>query len=328
MGEAKRARNGAGFLPPDGYSPGTMSAPVSYRVSHPLRGILWMTAAAASYAVLTMAVRYAAPLVDPLEIAFFRTLIILLIMAAWKAPVLGLLRTQRLGAHASRALLSMVTMTLMFLSLGMLPLALVTALTFTAPLFATVGAALFLGEKVRLRRWLATLIGFVGALIIIRPHPEDFNLLLLLPLGTALSMAAVLLSIRSLTATESSNAIVFLNALLMTPMALVPALFVWTWPPLEAWGWLLLAGVSAFGIQQCMTRAFACAEASLILPFDFGRLIFTGLVAFAMFGEQPDLWTLVGAVVVFAAGLYIAHRETVHARADTKSSPIAPPPPS
>lgn len=280
-----------------------------------------MAAAAANYAVLAAAVRLVAPLVHPLEVAFFRTVIILLIMATWKAPVLGQLRTRRWGAHVSRALLSMVTMTLMFLSLGLLPLALVTALTFTAPLFGTVGAALFLGEKVRLRRWLATLVGFVGALVIIRPDFGNFDPMLLLPLGTAVSMAAVLLSIRSLTATESSNAIVFLNALLMAPMALVPALFVWTWPPLESWGWLLLAGVSAFGIQQCITRAFAAAEASLILPFDFMRLIFTGLIALVMFGEQPDAYTLIGAVIVFAAGLYIAHREAVLARAAKASPP-------
>lgn len=316
MGKAAVPCNGLVFSG----GPGTVPAmpvptpPFVSRPSHPLRGILWMTASAANFAVLSVAVRMVVPMIHPLEVAFFRTAIILIIMVAWKFPVLGQLKTHRLGGHMGRAALSMGTMTLLFLAIAALPLALVTALTFTAPLFGTLGAALFLGEKVRLRRWTATLVGFIGALIIIRPSPQDFEPTLLLPLGTAVGMACVLLTIRSLTRTESSNAIVFLNALLMTPLALIPALFVWTWPSPETWGWLILAGVSAFGVQQCVTRAFASAEASLILPFDFGRLIFTGLAAVLLFDERPDPWTWVGAVIVFAAGLYIAHRETRAAR--------------
>ena len=140
------------------------------------------------------------------------------------------LRTRRPAMHLLRAVCGLVAMLLLFTALSLMPLAEVTALSFTAPLFATVGAALILGERVRLRRWAATGVGFLGALIIIRPGVDTFTGASLIALGSAAGIAAAQLSVKSLSRTEHPNAIVLIMGLLMTPMSLLPAAFVWTWP--------------------------------------------------------------------------------------------------
>jgi drug/metabolite transporter (DMT)-like permease len=196
----------------------------------------------------------------------------------------------------------------------MLPLADVTALSFTAPLFATVGAALLLSEHVGARRWTATLVGFFGALVIIRPGAGTFTGASLVALASAVAIAAAQLSVKSLSRTEHPNAIVLIMGLLMTPMSLFPAAFVWTWPNWSTFLWLLLLGLVATIGQVFLVRAMQAADASAVMPFDFSRLIFASALGWLMFGERPDAWTWVGAAIIVAATVYIARREANLAR--------------
>ena len=301
--------------------PPTTVAPVA-RLSAPLRGAFYMIGAGASFAIMIVIVRHVSAEQHPFEIAFFRNMFGLAFMLPWivRTGWEGL-RTKRFRLHLFRALIGLSAMLCFFTAISLIPVAEVTALTFTAPLFATIGAALVLGEKVRLRRWTATAIGFVGALVILRPGSAMLTPAALTALASAAFMAVAILSVKALSRTENPNAIVLYMGLLLTPLSLVGALFVWTTPAPETWPWLVVMGLTATLGQLLMTRAFATAEASAVLPFDFARLIFVAIFGFLLFGERPDLWTWIGAAVIIAATVYIAHRE---ARLGKGAPPPAP----
>jgi drug/metabolite transporter (DMT)-like permease len=276
------------------------------------RGALFMIASAAGFAVMMAIVRHLSSALHPFEIAFFRNLFGLVFMVPWMVRVgRDSFATERMGMHFLRSAAGLAAMLTFFTALSLLPLAEVTALTFTTPMFTTIGAALILGETVKARRWTATAAGFAGALIILRPGAETLRPEALVALAAAALMALAFLTVKSLSRTENPNAIVVMMGLLMTPMSLVPAAFVWDTPPAQLWPCLLGLGLSATVGQVFLTRAFAAADASAVLPFDFSRLVFVSILGFFFFGERPDLWTWVGAGVIVAAAAYIAHREAV-----------------
>ncbi len=292
------------------------------RLSGPLGGALYMIGAGASFAIMIVIVRHVSAELHPFQIAFFRNLFGMAFMLPWiiRTGWEGL-RTERFGLHLFRALIGLGAMLCFFSAISLIPVAEVTALTFTAPLFATVGAALVLGEKVRLRRWTATAVGFIGALVILRPGAAMVTPAALVALTSAAFMAVAILTVKTLSRTENPNAIVLYMGLLLTPLSFVAAVFVWTPPMLETWPWLVAMGLAATLGQLMMTRAFAAAEASAVLPFDFARLVFVAILGFLLFGERPDLWTWIGAAVIIAATGYIAHRE---ARLGKETPPPAP----
>jgi drug/metabolite transporter (DMT)-like permease len=264
-----------------------------------------------SFALMMVLVRHVSATVHPFEAAFFRNLFGLAFMMPWLLRSgVNALATRRMGGHVMRALFGLSAMLCLFMALSLMPLAEVTALTFAAPLFATVGSALVLKERVRLRRWTATLVGFLGVMIILRPGMEVISPAALVALAAAALMAGAMVSVRSLARSEHPAAIVIYFGLLVTPMSLVLALFVWTTPTLELLFWFLLLGLAATAGQILMTRAFAAAEASAVMPFDFSRLIFVSLFGMMLFGEMPDGWTYVGAAIILAAAAYITHHES------------------
>lgn len=297
------------------------AADAAARVAGTLRGALFMLGSGAAFAVMMALVRALAPEIHPFEAAFFRNLFGVLFMLPWLTLAgTRVLRTGRFSIHALRAGFGLAAMLSLFYALGHLPLAETTALTFTAPLFATVGAAVLLGEKVRQRRWAATLVGFVGALIVLRPGRAAIDPVAFVALASAIFIAGAMLTIKSLSRTEHPNAIVLIMGLLMTPASLIPAAFVWRTPTGTTWILIALMGLAATVGQVCLTRAFRAAEASAVLPVDFSRLIFVSLLGYALFGERPDLWTWVGAGLIVAASVYIAHRETAIARRIRRSA--------
>lgn len=269
-----------------------------------------MTGSGISFALMMVLVRHVSQAVHPFEAAFFRNVFGLALMMPWllRSGAAGL-ATQRLGMHIVRACFGLSAMLCLFMAISLLPLAEVTALTFAAPLFATAGAALVLKEGVRLRRWTATLVGFVGVVIILRPGAEIVSAASLIALGAAVLMAGAMLSIKSLSRTEDPAVIVLYFGLLVTPMSLVPALFVWTTPTPQLLLWFALIGVAATAGQILMARAFAAAEASAVMPFDFSRLVFVSVFGMVFFDERPDAWTYLGASIILAAAVYITHRE-------------------
>lgn len=287
-------------------------APASPGLSRddPLRGILFILCSAACSAMMNSAARYVSESIHPFEVVFFRNLFAFLFLA----PVLlrygsGLLKTRRFGAHMGRACLNVINMLAFFYAISITPLAEVVALSFTAPIFATILAVVFLREVVGLHRWSAILAGFAGAMIVLQPGFETILSGQMLVLGSALTWAGCLLIIKSLSHTDSSMTIVAYMAILMTPMSLGPALFVWQWPDAHQLFWLVLIGVLGGATQFTLAQALQNADLGLVMPFDFSKLIWVSLIGFVAFGEVPLSTTWIGGALIFASGVYIVRRE-------------------
>jgi drug/metabolite transporter (DMT)-like permease len=291
-------------------------AAAARRIPLPVQGALLMTGAALGFSIMNALIRAGSLELEPIQIVFFRNFFALLFMLPWlaRAGTAGL-RTDRLGFHALRSGIGLVAMVCWFYSVSLLPLAQAVSLNYTVPLFATVGAALVLGETVRARRWTATIVGFLGVLAIVRPGFQEVSWAMSLPILAAIFMATAALLIKSLSNTENPNAMVFYMNLFLTPMSLVPALFVWVWPSWEVLGLMALVGGLATGAHLMLTRAYAKADASAVIPFHYMQLPFVALLAFVAFGEVPALWTLLGAAVIAGAAIYITHREAKVAKA-------------
>lgn len=275
-----------------------------------VRGSLYMVAAAFFFSCMSALIRLGSEELHAFQIAFFRNVFGLAFMVPWLLRTgRTALHTRRIGLYLFRAVLGVTTMLAFFWTLTVIPLAQAISLSFTAPLFVTIGAAMVLGEVVRLRRWTATLVGFFGTLIILRPGADEFSLPSLVALCAAAAMAGSVLIIKVLSRTEPSSAIVTYMVLLMTPLSFLPALFVWEWPSAYTWFLMLSLGGCGTAGHLLFTKAMQITDASLVMPFDFVRLPVVAALGYALFGQTVDAWTWVGAVIIFGAGLYIAHRE-------------------
>lgn len=280
-----------------------------------MQGALYMSAAAVCFSVMALLIRLATRELSPLEVAFFRNLFALTFMMPWLARVgLGRLRTRHIGRHLARAGAGLLGMLAWFSSIALLPLAQATALNFTSPLFATAGAALFLGERVRARRWTATAIGFVGTLVILRPGAETVTSVALLPIGAALCMAVGTLLVKSLSRYDPPGTIVLYMNLFLTPLSLLPALVVWEWPRAPVLAFLVGIGLLAATAHVLLTRAYVRADASAVMPFAYARLPLVTLFAYLAFGEVPSAWFWPGAAMIVGAAIYISQRESSMAR--------------
>jgi len=287
-------------------------------VPAPMQGAMYMTVAALGFSVMNVLVRLATNELHPFEVAFFRNAFALLFSLPWLFSAgVGALRTAHPVLHLWRGLVGMAAMMCWFSSIALLPLGEAVALNFTVPLFATAGAAIFLGEVVRIRRWAATAIGFLGVLVILRPGFADSTPAMALPIVAAVFMAASVLLVKTLSRTEHPSVIVLYMNLILTPLSLVPALFVWQWP---SWPMLvILAGLGLFATlaHQVLTRSYTKADASAVIPFDYFRLPFITVMAFFAFGEVPTVWIWPGAAIIAGATIYIARREARVARQST-----------
>jgi len=277
----------------------------------PIRAVIWITVAMALFAVLAAASRKAALMgMHPLEVAFLRNLsatLFLMPMLAWRGR--ALLRSNALHLYGIRVAISAFSMTAWFYALALIPVAEVTAIGFLAPLFGTIGAVVILREKIRFRRMTALAVGFVGAMIILRPGSEPFGLGQACAIFNAISSGVMTVLLKQLSSEDDSAKIVFLTTIMMLPPTLVPALFVWQTP-----GWEYLPAIATIGLtavvgHYCLMRGFASTDASLVMTFDFSRLPFAVLIGWLMFGEVADIWTWVGAAVIFASAIYITRRE-------------------
>jgi drug/metabolite transporter (DMT)-like permease len=265
--------------------------------------------------MMNVLIRVAAQAMHPFEVAFFRCLFGLVIMAPWivkGGP--SLLRSRNSGFFLLRAGVGLVSMATWFYGITVVPLATATAVNFTAPLFATLAAALVLHEDVRVRRWSAVVIGFAGVLVIMRPGGERLDANLLILLLSAATAAMNNITVKFLARTEPPSRIVASFMIYLTPLSLIPALFVWQWPAPSAF--VALIGLGGLGTiaHFSVARALAAADASASAPFEFVRLPFAALIGFVCFGEVTDVWTWVGAAIIAVSSIYVAYREARLAR--------------
>jgi drug/metabolite transporter (DMT)-like permease len=290
-------------------SPSLVPQPVS-AAQRALRGIFLMVLASACIAGMHALVRQTTAEIHPFVIAFFRNLTVPIVLAPWllKAGWTGL-RPKRLDLHLWRSAIGVIALLSWFYALSLLPLAEATALNFTSTIFTTVGAALFLGERVRLHRWSAVLIGFAGVLIILQPGREAASLGGVLVLASSAFWAGSLLIAKMVTRHDSTLCVVAWTAVLTMLLSLVPALLVWQTPTLRQFA--LLLGIGTLGTigYLFLTQALKEAEATIVLPLDFLRLLWATLFGYLMFGELLDLTTWIGAALIAASAAYIAFRE-------------------
>ena len=280
-------------------------------LSPSLRGMLLMVLGTMTAVAMHGIVKHLAPAMHAFEIAFFRNALMLVFLAPvfWRYGFAAL-RTRQVHWHAARALLGTSSMLAFFTGLGMIPLAQATALGFTTPIFATLLAILFLGEVVRLRRWTAIIVGFLGTLVIVEPWHGHIDAGALIVIYSAVAWAGAVVIIRFMGRTDSAVTTTLQMALWMSPLSLIPALFVWQWPTLEQLLWLLLAAGFGTVTQFTIAQALRLGDTSAIMPVDFLRMIWATGMGILLFGETPDAWTWIGAVMVFAATCYIAYRES------------------
>jgi drug/metabolite transporter (DMT)-like permease len=281
----------------------------------PTRAALWMLLGGFCAIMMNVLIRLAAYRIHPFEVTFFRCLFSLVVMLPFivrAGP--ALLATPKIGFYTLRAVVGLVSMLTWFYGITVVPLATATAVNFTAPLFATIAAALILREDVRLRRWAAVVIGFCGVLVIMRPSRQSLDINLLLILASAASSAMNNITVKYLVRSERPNTIVALFTVYLTPLALVPALFVWQWPDLRTLGALAGLGIIGTVAHISVARAYLAADASACAPYEFVRLPYAALIGYLLFGEVSDIWTWVGAAIIAASAIYVAYREAHLAR--------------
>ncbi|MDO9708225.1 DMT family transporter [Paracraurococcus lichenis] len=283
------------------------------------RGALCMLAAHALFTSMGAIVKSLAETVPVIELMFFRSAfalpVVLLICARSGGATL---RTKRFGGHALRACTGIAAQTLGFYALGVLPLAEQVALGYTQPLFVTILAIPFLGEKVGLHRWSAVVLGFCGVLLIAAGQGVGFGavspeLVKGTVAGVAQGMFSALttLLVRQLSATESSTTITLWQSLLMGAYAALLLPFVWVTPGWTELGLLVLVGLVGGSAQWLLTEAWASAQVSAVAPYSYSALLWSIGLGWMVFGDLPGVAMLGGSALIVVAGLYILHRELV-----------------
>lgn len=280
-----------------------------------LRGACWLLAGAMAMSTQAAIVRFVGSEIHSLQITFLRGLIGLgIVMLFFLKPQQSRFSTSRLKLHLGRAGAGVMSMACGFYAYANMPLAEATALTFTMPLFMTVLAVLVLKEQFDGWRLAATVAGFVGVLIMLRPSGMLMELAAMLALASAVFHATVGILIKKLSATESVANLMLYFALVATVVFFVPAMKVWVQP--DSLQWLLFVAIAVLGVtsQLCFIQACRRAQIGVIAPFDYSRLIMAGLLGFILFAEVPDAWSIVGALVIVASAVFIAQRERVLGR--------------
>jgi len=268
-----------------------------------LLGTLFLTA-------MTAIARHLSDQLHPFEIAFFRCLMgLFMLLPILFREGIGSMRTENIGGMALRSVFHTGGMLMFFMALTLMPLAELSSLTFTSPLFITILAVFIFGEKLGPRRIASLVIGFFGALIILRPGSGLFGIGAVYAFASVISWAGAVIVIKHLSRTNSTVTITIYGLFFLTIFTLLPALFVWRWPTQEEFMWLaVLAVVGTIG-QLLFTQAMKSADVSLVMPFDFSKLIWASLFGFFFFAEIPSYWTYLGGGIIFVSATYVAYRE-------------------
>ena len=288
------------------------------------RAALLMLGSTGFFAVMVIAIRLASESLHTFEVAFFRSffgLVAALPLLLKHGP--GLLRTRQLPRYAVRCILGTLSMFCGVWAIGHLPLAQAVSLSYSSPLFVTVFAVFWLGEQVRARRWSAVVLGFVGVLVIVRPGTEGFSAGTLVAVSAAVISAIVAIQIKQLSHTEPADRIVILTTLFWVPLSLGPALAVWEWPQGITWVWVVAAGILGTAGHMLWTRALKIGDVSALQPISFMQLPIVAVLAFFLFNEGVDRWTVLGAAIILGANGYIAHREAQLARRAATTAPTS-----
>jgi len=278
-----------------------------------VRGVLWMVLATGFQATASGFVRKLSSDFSVIELLLFFSSIsalLLLPMTMKLSPGSFAGVKDRAGLYLLRGLLSFGGMYASFYAYSVLDIANVQALLFTVPLFTILLAGLLLGEFVGLRGWLSCVIGFIGALIIVRPGIIPMNPGALAAIASAFAFAAANIAIRKLGSTESPIMITMVSNLIVALLSIIPAALNWVTPSWEQVPFILIMGVLFMLAMVCLTFSIREADARIVQSINFLRLPWSVVVGWVLFTELPDLWTWVGAVIIFVGAYDVLRRET------------------
>ena len=274
---------------------------------------VWVLGTVASFVLMMVAVRELSTHMSSFELLSFRSIIGIPIMClvAWRLGF-NRIKTQRPRMQIGRNVVHFGGQWCWVIGITLLPMAHVTALEFTMPMWTAIIAILFLGEKAKSHRIIAIIVGLVGVMAILRPGFEIITEGALVVLLGALLFGASNVMMKSLTADDQPWVIVFWMQIIQLPLALLPAVFYfeWVWPTLADTPWLLAIGLTGMSAHFCLARAFQLADATFCMPVDFVRLPLTALIGWLVYSEGVSFWVLVGAFLIFGSNYYAVWRET------------------
>ena len=283
------------------------------RADRPFRGIALILLSTVFLGTSDATSKYLSSTLPSIEIAWIRFLVFVLIMVPAMLPGTPLyaLHSRRPGLQLMRAMALLASSLLFISGLRFLPIAEASATSFVSPLFVTALSIFLLGENVGLRRWVATAVGLIGVLIVLRPGSSAFHPAAFFPIVSAFAWACTLIMTRMMSGRERTVTTMTWSSVagLCILSALVP--LVWVAPSWHDVLFGILIGVASTAGQWIVVLAFRYADASVLAPFSYTQLLWVSMLGFLIFGEVPDVWTVTGAAIIVASGLYTAHREHI-----------------
>jgi len=262
------------------------------------------------FSIMIIFIRKASENLHILEVVFFRNLLAFFVMLPiLKSTGLVAIKMNNTKLFFVRGFFGAIGMLAGFTCLTLIPLAQATAISFAQPIFITIGATIFLGEIIKVRRIVAIVIGFIGMLIIVQPGVNSFSFGIMLAIIAALAHSLNALIVKKLTLTETPQAIITWMVIILIPITLIPALVVWEWPSFETW--LYLWGIAIVGslAHFLWTKSCSMADITSLQPIEFIKLPIIALLGWIIFSEIPGTWTWVGGLIIFISTIYISHRE-------------------
>jgi drug/metabolite transporter (DMT)-like permease len=281
-------------------------------VDRPALGIVLMLTGIAGFALMDATIKWLTTDYSVAQIVALRSWfgLPLLCMFALRGGGPRMLKTSRPLVHVGRYLLVLGLSFSFFWALSQMKLVDAIAITFAAPIFITALSVPLLKETVGLHRWVAISIGFCGVLIMLRPGIGVFQWAGVVVIGSVVFYALLMITTRAYKTTEQTAALMLYPQLGMSLTGIIFAPFFWVTPSLGDLGLFALAGMFGSVGVMCLTHAFRLGPAAVISPFEYSALIWATLIGYLVWGELPDVFTLVGAIIVISSGLYIIYRET------------------
>lgn len=291
------------------------------RVPANVQGMLWIALSGLIFATFMAIVRQLGSTMDPIQTSFLRYAIgLLFLLPFFLKTSAAEYRAVNWKLHLLRGVLHGTGVMLWFYAMSRITLAEVSAIGFSSPVYATLGAAIFLGEKIRLPRITAVAMGLFGALLIVRPGFVSVDPGAIAMLVAAPIFAAADLCMKALTRKESGPAVVAYLSIVVTVVTAGPAIAVWEWPSLQDWALVTVVALLATVGHLAMTQGFKVGELTAVMPARYLQLLWSALLGYVIFTEVPSIYTWAGAGLIIAASLYIAHRES---RSKAEVPPVA-----
>ena len=255
-------------------------------------------------------IRKASENIHVLEVVFFRNLLAFIVMLPLlKSTGLAAIKMNNTSLFFMRGFVGAIGMIAGFTCLTLIPLAQATAISFSQPLFITIGATIFLGEIIKARRIAAIIVGIIGMLIIVQPDFISFSFGIMLAIISALALSVNALIVKKLTITDTPQTLIIWMVIMLIPITFIPAISVWQWPSFETW--LYLWGIAILGTLAhfSFTKSYTMAEITSLEPIGFIKLPIIALLGWMIFEEIPGTWTWVGGLIIFISTIYISQRE-------------------